>query len=32
MKIANLRTRETEGKMKLFEKIRNDKELVSLKA
>ena len=32
MKIANLRTRETEGKMKLLEKIRNDKELISLNA
>lgn len=32
MKIANLRSKETEGKLKLFEKIRNDKELISLNA
>ena len=32
MKIANLRAGETEGKMKLLEKIRSDKELISLNA
>lgn len=30
MRIANLRTEEAEGKMRLLEKIRNDKELISL--